>query len=94
MRLVSFLRILASGFIGNLLSTLISEYILSSLGYIRLVVFLTVGLPALVLCFFLEYIEESPKFYYKNSKLKAFNSLNRIAKKNNREPIWIDLTSS
>jgi hypothetical protein len=56
MRLVSFLRILASGFIGSLLSTLIAEYILTPFGYIRLVVFLTVGLPALGLCFFLDYI--------------------------------------
>lgn len=56
MRLLSFLRILLSGFIGSLLSTLIAEYIITSFGHIRLVIFITVALPALILCFFLDYI--------------------------------------
>jgi MFS family permease len=56
MRLKSFLSILASGFFGSLLSALIAGLIIDNFGHIRLTIFLTVGLPALILCFFLDYI--------------------------------------
>ena len=97
MRLRSFLRILASGFIGSLLSALIAQYVLKNLENIRFVnltIFITVGLPALILCFYLDYIEESSTFLYKDNKIKSFNSLNRIARKNHKEIILIDIGSS
>ncbi len=54
-RLKSFLIILSSGFMGSLISALFAEYLLMTFG-VRLTIFLTCTLPALALCFFLDYI--------------------------------------
>jgi len=78
---------------GSLISALFAEYLLKTLG-VRLTICITCTLPALILCFFLDYIEESPKFLYKNDKVKAFNAVNRIARKNGKTMILIDLSKS
>lgn len=78
---------------GSLISALFAEYLLKALG-VRLTICITCTIPALILCFFLDYIEESPKFLYKNDKVKAFNAVNRIARKNGKKMILIDLSKS
>lgn len=55
-RLKSFLIILSSGFMGSLISALFAEYLLKTFE-VRLTIFFTCTLPALILCFFLDYIE-------------------------------------
>jgi hypothetical protein len=50
--------------------------------------------PALILSFISNLLEESAIFCYKDNKLLAYSIINKIAKTNRRPPITIDLSQS
>ncbi len=50
--------------------------------------------PAIILSFFVNLLEESPIYAYKDNKLLAFYLINNIAKANRLSPITIDLSKS
>jgi hypothetical protein len=84
--------LLAFLLIGPLLTSFLASYLVD-IGRTWTLAILCTG-PSIILSLVTGFVEESALFVYKNSKLHAFNILNKIAKINGSPPFIIDLSRS
>lgn len=92
MRLIACYLLLSFLLIAPLIASFLADYLVE-MGREATLLILCTG-PSVILSFLAGFLEESPLFLYRDSKLHAFNVINKISKINGTPPIIIDLSSS